>query len=257
MTTRDGLAYYFNDSGKLVYLEESNGNLLIFHYDEKRGLLDKITTGNNISITFTYNESSGGNDALTIHDMTLPDGQKVVYNYQDSYLTSVTKYPAGQASGGITYCYGYTGKKMTSLTDGKANTYGISYADASGKADKFTYPAAGGAAEAIKVSHNAQDGSALTEKLVGSTVVKQERDYFDAQGQCIRHTDYSDNEELNTYYEYKDSLITKETTTGTYGTLNKDGSAGSVVMSGYEKVKTYEYDDDKDVVVKLFCNTCG
>ena len=250
MTTRDNLAYYFDESGKLVYLEESNGNLLIFHYDEKRGLLDKITTGNNISIEFTYNESAGGGDALTIHDMTLPDGQKIVYNYQDSYLTSVTRYPAGQASGGITYSYGYTGKKMTSLTDGKANAYSISYGNASGQAAQFTYPSAGGASEAVRVSRDTQDGSALTEKLVGSTVVKKEKDYFDTSGQCIRHTDYSGSEELNTYYEYKDSLITKETAKGSYGALNKDGNAGSVVMSEYDKVKTYEYDDDKEVVSK-------
>lgn len=249
MTTRDNLAFYFDESGKLVYLEESNGNLLLFHYDEKRGLLDKITTGNHISVSFTYNESAGGSDALTIHDMTLPDGQKVVYHYQDSYLTSVTKYPAGQASGGITYSYGYTGKKMTTLTDGKANTYSISYADSSGKANQFTYPAAGGAAEAIRVSHS-EDGVALTEKLVGNTAVHKELDYFDVQGQCIRHTDYSGEEELNTYYEYKDSLMTKETVQGTYGALNKDGNAGSVVMSGYDKVKTYEYDDGKEVVAR-------
>lgn len=54
MKTRDNMVYYFDDSGKLVWMEESNGNLLLFHYDEKRGLLDKITTGNNISVTFTY-----------------------------------------------------------------------------------------------------------------------------------------------------------------------------------------------------------
>ena len=63
----------------------------------------------------------------------------------------------------------------------------------------------------------------MTEKLVGSTVVKEEKDYFDAQGQCIQHTDYDGDEALTTYYTYKDSLLTSETTRGSYGVLNQDG----------------------------------
>ena len=249
MTTRDNETFYFDTSGKLVFMEESNGNLLLFHYDEKRGLLDKITTGNNISVELTYNESAGGNDALTIHDMTLPDGQKIVYHYQNSLLTGVTKYPAGQASGGITYSYGYNGRKMTSLTDGTGNAYSIQYAGTGGKADKFIYPSAGGAAESIRVSQEA-DGSALTEKLAGAAVVKQEKDYFDAAGQCIKHTDILGDQEQSISYEYKDSLLTKETETVSYGSLNKDGdNAGSVVTGEKERVKTYTY-DEKELVVQ-------
>lgn len=248
MTTRDGQTYYFDASGKLVWMEEANGNLLLFHYDEKRGLLDRITTGNNISVEFTYNESAGGNDALTIHDMTLPDGQKIVYNYQNSLLTGVTKYPAGQAGGGITYSYGYSGRKMTSLTDGVGNTYGIQYSGTGGKTDRFNYPAAGGTSESIRVSQNTE-GYALTEKLAGGTVVKQEKDYFDGSGQCIRHTDILGGKAQSVSYEYKDSLLTKKTETVSYGTLNKDGdNAGSVVTGEKEKVTTYTYDDNELVV---------
>lgn len=248
MTTRDNQIYYFDNSGKLVWMEESNGNLLLFHYDEKRGLLDRITTGNNISIEFTYNDSTGGNDALTIHDLTLPDGQKVVYNYEGSLLTRVTKYPAGQASGGITYSYSYSDRKMTALTDGMENTYSIQYAGTGGKAANFIYPAAGGEAEGIRVSCDA-DSYTLTEKLVGKTIVKQEKDYFDASGQCIQHTDILGDKEQSIYYAYKDSLLMKETEQVIYGNLNRNGdNAGSVVMSESEKVKTYTYDDNELVV---------
>ena len=94
------------------------------------------------------------------------------------------------------------------------------------------------------------DGYTLTEKLAGGAVVKQEKDEFDGSGQCTRHTDILGDQEQTTTYEYMDSLLTKETETVSYGTLNKDGNnGGSVVMSEKEKTTTYTY-DDKELVVQ-------
>ena len=94
------------------------------------------------------------------------------------------------------------------------------------------------------------DDYTLTEKLAGGAVVKQEKDEFDGSGQCTRHTDILGDQEQSTTYEYMDSLLTKETETVSFGTLNKDGTnGGSVVMSEKNNTTTYTY-DDKELVIE-------
>lgn len=251
MTTRENVSYRFDESGKLVYMEESNGNILLFGYDEKRGLLNKITTGKGISVTFAYNDSTGGNDALTIRQMTLPDGEKVLYDYDASKLTTVTRLAAGEASGGITYHYAYnTSRKMTSLTDAKANTYSISYTDGiTGEAKKFTYPAAGGNAESIQITRDTANQMTTTEKLVGAAVVKTEKDYFDGAGLRIRSEAYSGSgsDSYVTSYEYKDSLLQREISSMTYSVLSSDTENGvrTISTATAEKINHYTYDEDE------------
>ena len=218
MSSRDGITYYFDGSGRLVVMEESNGNVLLFDYDSEKGLLSKITTGNNISVDITYNDGTDETNVLTIKEILLPDGQKLKYEYEKksssdklkNFLKYVKKIAPDNSQ--ITYTYTYTGGKLTGLTDGMSNTYNVVY-DTSipGKAVEFRYPAAGGISEKIKVTKSGN--CTTTEKLFGSQTVHQEKDYFNGKGFCVLHedVDLNDNVKQSVEYTYLDYLLQKET----------------------------------------------
>lgn len=258
MSSRDGITYYFDGGGRLVVMEESNGNVLLFDYDSKKGLLSKITTGNNISVDITYNDGTDETNVLTIKEILLPDGQKLKYEYEkkssSDKLKNFLKYVKKTApdNSQITYTYTYTGGKLTGLTDGMSNTYNVVYdTSVSGRAVEFRSPAAGGISEKIKVTKSGN--CTTTEKLFGSQTVKKEKDYFNGKGFCVLHedVDLNDNVKQSVEYTYLDYLLQKETVHTKYNKVVVTEQGQKIITEeDTVKEKTYQYNEDTEVIEK-------
>ena len=250
MFSRDGMKFYFDEYGKLLLIEEANGNILIFSYDPERGLLEKITTGRGINIDFIYYDGDNGTDPLTIKEMRLPDGSKTVYGYTSgSRLNSVKNYPVNPANQNdcITYNYTYSNKKMVGLTDGSGNAYSITYGS-DPRTVTFAYPSIQNqAAEGTRVTVG---NTTVTERLIGGSAVTREEDTFDSFGQVIEHRIYTGNEYVSETYYYVNNLVATETTKQVYDILelSDDGMSGTITKAEKEVAVEHLYDGNDNSI---------
>ncbi len=268
MTTKDGLQYYFNSGGQLVFLEEANGNFLVFEHDSEKGLLTKMLTNNNLAITFTYQTASEG-DPLLVKQISMPDGSTVSYEYKDPLVGAydlLTKVTATSGGKSITYQYSYTGltldsdqKNLDAITDATGkNTYTLKY-DNMDRVTEAAYPDN----EKIKFEYLGQtatdETATVTKKYSNGTAVLGEKDYFDeSTGRCsisVRGADNPDaldsstkmTEEANydvTKYTYVNGLLSSTETKEEYNVIDADGV---ITTSTDVKTETVGYDGDDPV----------
>ena len=133
LKTKDKIEYRFNSSGQLVYKGEPNGNFLLFEYDDKTGVLAKVTTSKNLSMEFSYFKEDDKDDFMLIKEVKLPDGSRRTYKYSEpligegSYLDETSLIGVDGKTVTTKYNYGNLDKKMSSFSDENGNLYSITY----------------------------------------------------------------------------------------------------------------------------------
>jgi RHS repeat-associated protein len=132
LTTGDQSNYHFNSSGKLIEIDDPNGNVVTINYTGS--LPTSVTDDSGRQITITYDANNH------ISKVTDPAGRTVEYGYNaNGDLTSVTK---KDASGTVlsTVSYGYDAvHHMTSFTDANGKTKTVTYY-ADYKVNTLSYP---------------------------------------------------------------------------------------------------------------------
>ena len=268
MTTKDGLQYYFNSGGQLVFLEEANGNFLVFEHGGDNGLLTKLLTNNNLAITFTYQTESEG-DPLLVKKISMPDGSTVSYEYKNPLVGAqdlLTKVTATSGGKSITYQYSYTGlslssdqKNLDEIKDATGKyTYKLKY-DSSDRVTAAEYPNGEKFTFEYLGEISADETATVTKKYSNGTVVLGEKDYFDeSTGRCsisVRGVENPDSlnsstkatEEANydvTKYSYVNGLLSSTETKEEYNIIDANGV---ITTSTDVKTEKVGYDGDDPV----------
>ena len=247
MRTREGVRYLFDSFGRLAVTEEANGHFVISRYDPDSGLLSEIVTDKGLSVSLVYNDAGAGSDAYTVKELVLPDGSRIAYSYDDSYLTNAEYIPYGETTGiseGYSYVTSGSVTRLNELHDGEDNEYDISYGQDS---VTFTYPGTSNR-EGVIVRYG--DGYSITDSLIGETVVS--REYDDIEGSQVVGTvimgdgdihEVTSGEERDVTYGYTDGLLVSETERIYYSIL-PEGMTGDIRTSVKEDRETYSYADD-------------
>ncbi|MDY3010718.1 MAG: DNRLRE domain-containing protein, partial [Clostridiales Family XIII bacterium] len=262
METKDDLEYRFNSGGQLVYMQEPNGNFLLFEYEPEKGLLSKAVTSKNLAMEFAYNNQKG-QDPLTVKTLTLPDKSTVEYHYEgDPAEENVRLTEAVVRSGNeeISYRYGYDTSEVPNVDkiyDAEGNLYEIEY-DAEDRASEARYPdgdavrltygqetaAAAGvtAEEAISVENLGLTTSTTTSKVTKGEVVSSEKDTFNGYGNCIKSVDA---EGYVTTYTYQNHLLHQTTTEVDSHYVDAEGYVKATTPKK-RKTETTTYDKEEN-----------
>ena len=226
--TKDGILYRFDEGGKLVAVTEPNETYLFYKYDAD-GRLKSVLTNTGKEITLNYDE----NGLLT--DIALPDKTVLKYQYKDDTLTGVS-HASGENS--VSFSYGYGDGKLTSVTDGKAQKYSISYQGE--KAQKVTYPND----ESYTLNYGNNETSVTKKNESGTEIYTTSTEYDSKTGKTVKETD-ADGEVTRYEYTYADNpyLVTK--------TIRKTGyeviTDGKIEFKTEEKVTETTYDANENV----------
>lgn len=188
--TKENITYWFNQGGQLVYVDEPNGNYLLFEhgyqlwshgedYDQQEFVND------------LYLQHTAGTDPTTVKQVTMPDGSSMSYNYASGRLTSAIKTgSAGQGS--ITYTYGYDGNgKLNSIKDGAGNAYNLT-CDNKGRVAKAEYPDG----QSINLQRQRSEGqmpkTVTTVTKDGFTMSSETASFDTSSGNCLETVDDDD-----------------------------------------------------------------
>jgi len=243
----------FNSGGQLVYVKDGNGNFILMEYDDVYGILNKITTGQNASITFTYDITATG-DPLLVNEATFPDGQKVKYTYNSAgrLITATDMGTSSDTADDIAYEYTYTGDKVTTLNDGNGNEYNIAY-DEYNRVVSVDYPATTDSngttyVEGVQFVYDASVNNTTTTSYktlksgdAAAVQISSETDYFDSTfGNRIKHIDA---EGFSSEYAYKNNLLEESKFDIEAGEI-VDGVIQSVTTQKSEKT---EYNSNEDI----------
>lgn len=225
ITTKDKTECRFNSGGQIVYLEDNNGNIVLIEYDNAYGTISRIVNGQNASVEFTYDVTATG-DPLLVRTVTMPDGQKMQYDYTSGKLVKVTKIGnAADTSDDICYEYSYgDNDQMSQIADAMGNIYGIAY-DGYNRVTSVTYPATSDSdgvshIESVAFSYatNGSDNTqTATTKLVDGSIVATETDEFEPS--FGSRTKYTDPEGYVTEYTFQDNLPLETKQEVKYGEL--------------------------------------
>ena len=262
LSTKDGVYYYFNLGGQLVLMEDANGKFVVFEHDIKKGLLSKMVTNNNIAIEFTYNDGTGGTDPLTIKEITMPDGNKVQYEYtkplfsSEQLLTKVTEISGEET---ISYVYEYDKPLLSSqprnlsvIKDAQNKyQYKINYDFEEDRVSEVLYPND----EKFTFTYSPDNTCTVTKKYSGGQAVLGEKDFFERiSGKCektirgvtdVSRLDGTDETGLDvTNFTYHSNLLVSAQTTAQYYEINSDGY---VVKKSGTKENKAAYSGDKPV----------
>lgn len=256
LSTKDGDMYYFNSQGQLVLYMDVSDNFIIFSHNDK-GMLSKMTTKQNVSIEFLYNDESTKGDPLTVREVKLPDGSKLNYEYQrpafssDVLLKKVTEVSGSES---VSYEYDYDksllGSEQRNLTKIKdatgANTYKIDYDYEADKVESAVYPNG----EKLSFKYSDDDSNTITSKYSGGEVVSCEKNYFDrVSGKVEKSIEADDAASLTednpdaeiTTYTYQNNKLVKMESSNEYYQVGEDGS---ISKSSGTKVNSVEYNGD-------------
>lgn len=261
--TKDNLEYRFNSGGQLVYLQESNGNFILFEYEPEKGLLQRAVTNRNTAIEFFYhNGGDGKSDPLTVSEIRLPDGSSVAYEYEgdaskeNTRLVKVTEKGVPDENGKVetvVYTYGYDNQKIPNViefSDGKDNKYNVTY-NSKDQVDTIKYPDG----EFIQLSYGTETAAALatdtedvtslenlgfttetvTRRYSKGAVVSEEIDRFNGFGNCTYSKDTDGNV---TKYVYSGHLLEETVEDVSYHYID---SAGYVQVSSEPKKEETQY----------------
>ncbi len=264
MATKDGMEYYFNSGGQLVYMEEANGNFLIFEHASTKGLLTRMLTNNNLDIEFIYQKENEG-DPLLVKQIVMPDGSTVSYEYSRPVIGTqdlLTKVTAAAGDETIEYQYSYSGmildsseKNLTEIKDATGTrTYTLDY-DNKDQVVEAKYPDN----EKFIFEYSDDNTSTITKKYSDGEAVLGEKDYFEnSTGRCLKSIrgvedpaaldSSTPEQEADLYdvteYNYTDGLLSSTVTTEEYNEFDENGY---IVTLKKTETDTVEYEGDDPV----------
>lgn len=217
VTTKNGKTYRFDDCGKLLLIEETNGTFVYISYDNKNGNIKSVETSKGQVAQYAYNTEG------FISKITAAQGTKSEYSYsyeyKDGYMTKAVF--NGTGSDKIEYKYLYEDGKLIAITDAEGNQYKVSY---DGQIiTKFTYP--NRESEKFEFTENQKVTQPKTKvKCCNSNGIRlsEEEYYFSLDGLITEKTDAAGNKETYTYDKKNKTLITDTTDSMKYYALEGD-----------------------------------
>lgn len=233
ITTKDGKAYRFDDCGRLVLIEETNGTFVVITYDNKNGNIESVETSRGQIAQYSYNEEG------LLSKITAAPGSESEYSYSyeyaDGYLTKAVFNGTGDKK--IEYLYSYEDGKLTTITDAEGNKYGIIY---DGQAiSKFVYP--NQEYDKFKFTENQIQTRPKTEVRhcnSNDETLSTEEYYFSLDGLITEKTDAVENKTIYAYDRKNKTLLTDITDSTKYYTLEGD----NVIEKTVTKKENTKYD---------------
>lgn len=250
ITDKNGEIYRFDDAGRLVLIEETNGSFVYITYDEEKGSIKSVITNRGQQAKFEYN-SNGLVSKITAGN----NDYGYSYTYENNHLTKATY--IGTDGKSIDYKYAYTDDVLTSIIDAEGNEYRIAYKN--GCIEKFKNPM--GEYIIYDFDNNEQltkltsyIGNAEDKKLGTDTyrfnINGQLLEKIDSLGNILNYTYDSSNKALLTgereessYYALENGIVTKKKASSKKTT--EYNSNGNVILEkdDLDNVTTYEYSD--------------
>lgn len=232
ITNKDNDIYYFNDCGRLICIEESNGTFLYIECDNKTGNVKNITTSSNQKIEFSYGEENS-NGRKFIDKIAISDGSYYEYRYENDRIVKATH--VGNKGGKIDYNYSYDEEgRLNVVTDAMGNDYHIIYG--SKGVEKILHPNG----EYYKISIS-DEKTIVSKHIQGDKKLYEETYKFDKDGKKTEHIDVMGN--VSTY-NYKGELLTSSRDeTSYYKIVN-----GVVTMVPSIKKENTKYDNNGNVL---------
>ncbi len=238
ITNKDNDKYYFNDCGRLVCIEESNGTFLLIECDNKTGNVKSVITSSNQKAQFSYGEENADGRKF-ISRVSISDGSCYEYQYEHDRMIKATH--VGNKGGRIDYKYSYNEDgRLNVVTDAMGNDYSIIYG-AKG-AEKVVYPNG----EYYKIMMF-QNMTIVRKYLQNDEKLYEERYTYDKDG---KKTEYIDVMENVSTYSYKGELLSSSVDkTSYYKIVN-----GVVTLVSSTKKENTKYDDNGNVLEQTDSN---
>lgn len=232
ITNKDNDNYYFNDCGRLVCIEESNGTFLLIECDDKTGNIKSVITSSNQKAEFAYGEENSDGRKF-ISRVSISDGSYYEYQYENDRMIKATH--VGNKGGRIDYKYSYDENgRFNVVTDAMGNDYSIIYGTKG--AEKVVYPNG----EYYKIMM-IQNMTILRKYLQNDEKLYEERYTYDNEGKKTEHIDAMGN--VSTY-DYKGELLTSSVDKSSYYKIVN----GVVTLVPSTKKDNTIYDDNGNVV---------
>ncbi len=266
--TKDNIQYRFNSGGQLIYMEEANGNFMIFEYEPDKGLIQRAVTSKNLAMEFVYN-TEDNTDKLTVKEVKLPNGTSLLYEYKGNpakELVRLVKVTEKTGSGEtVSYEYDYDDSgipNVKNISDALGNKYSIEYNNKD-QVEAVTYPdgdkitleydanvdkALAVTAEQVADIENLNIGiTTVTSKVTKGDVVSKETDTFNGFGNCISSIDA---EGYKTVYDYEKNnhLLSKTTTQTDSYYIDSEGYVKQAEKQNREETTNYEEDTENETI---------
>jgi hypothetical protein len=263
VTTKDGETYRFDECGRLLLIEETNGTFVYISYNAKDGHIKTVETSKGQVAEYSYNEQG------LINRIVAASGTESEYSYSYEYENEYLVKAIFNGKGGkkIEYKYSYTDGKLAAITDAEGNQYKIEF---EGRyVSRFIYP--NGEFEKYSFTENQITTRPKTKvnKFNNGTKLNEEEFYFTLSGLIIEKTDAAGNKSSYSYDRNNKTLLTDMVDSQTYYALegntvvqkavttkenNKYDTYGNVIQStdvdGSITEYTYDYNNKAAEVVK-------
>lgn len=263
VTTKDGQIYRFDDCGRLLLIEETNGTFLYVSYNKENGTIEKIITSKGQEAKYSYNEQ-GLLSKVTAATDTKSE-YSYTYEYNDEYLTKAIFNGTGNKS--IEYKYDYSEGKLSTITDAEGNQYRLEYDNE--YISKIEYPNREFFRYSFTKNQKETRPNTKVTKYNNTSKLSEENYYFSLDGLITEKTDAAGNQSTYTYDKNNKTLITDTTDKQSYYALDGNivvektvtdkentiyDSYGNVTRStdsaGSVTEYTYDYSGKKSDVVK-------
>lgn len=241
--------YRFNDEGKLITIEDKDGNAITLTYDGDK--LDYLTDASGRQITFTY-------DGDYVSTITIPDYGTLEYVQEEGELISVTN-TKGET---VTYTYDSETGCMVTITSPEGNPF---LADQTCDQDRLVTYQLGGTGYVNELEYDIDNYTVkLTDPFSQTATHIYDEDFrvieiVDPHGNSVKKTYNDDALPLTvtnangqtttyTYDEWGNTLTSTDplsnTTTYTYDTRNNIKSRTDTLSNTWQ----YEYDTEDHLI---------
>lgn len=242
LKAKDGNVYRFDDGGRLVLMEESNGTFVYVDYNSKSGRIESVFTSKGQVANYSYNEEGLISKIVAASDNDKPYCYE--YQYDNSRLAKVTF--VGTNGGKIEYKYNYNNdNRLSNVIDAMGNEYSIEYNEE--YVSKFNYP--NGEYILFGFTKNQQQSQPVT-RIKGysqGTEVKSEEYNFTLDGRITYKKDSLGNTSTYSYDKNTKSLLTNTVDKESYYTIDN----GIVVLKQTSNNDKTEYDAYGNIVKSI------
>jgi YD repeat-containing protein len=239
ISDKDDNVYRFDDCGRLVLMEESNGTFVYIEYNDKNGKINSVNTSRGQVAEYSYNENG------FISKITAAPNSQQSYSYEYQYESNklIKATFVGTNGNKIEYKYVYNNdNRLSDVIDAMGNKYSIDY---DGEyISKFSYP--NGEYSAFTFTKNQKQSQPVTriKTFSDNREVCSEEYNFTLDGRITYKKDALGNTSSYSYDSMNKSLLKKETGSESYYTLEGD----TVVQKSIVNSENTQYDSHGNIV---------